>query len=376
MALQGTIKDFGIADIFQLIGQQQKTGVLYLRNGPGNSAVDVFFTKGRIRRAAPHGVSADAALCNALVRGGLITRRGADEASSSAREQLRQLRDVLVDSGLIVNEQVSAVEKLDTLENIYELFGWQDAEFEFQQKEIEVNTDSFEAIPAEHVLMDGFRMVDEWPAILREMPDFAQGVARTPGIEPPPPTEGGKGGGITHEEHRVYEQVEAGRTVQQVIDMARLGKFDGAKSLLSLLKKGYVQIEVRAEPDFLAPAIPAKRKRTWTGRGPAYLLLALLAVSVFAGLGNLYHLVTWPFWSRALRESERKHLHEARVIHALEAWYALESAYPASLDELLRVGLIDPQTVTFISGRADYQPAGDTFSLTEQKPDNRAGSSP
>ena len=30
MALSGTLKDFGIADIFQLIGQQQKTGVLHL----------------------------------------------------------------------------------------------------------------------------------------------------------------------------------------------------------------------------------------------------------------------------------------------------------------------------------------------------------
>ncbi len=30
MALKGTLKDFGIADILQLIGQQQKTGVLML----------------------------------------------------------------------------------------------------------------------------------------------------------------------------------------------------------------------------------------------------------------------------------------------------------------------------------------------------------
>ena len=30
MALKGTLKDFSIADIFQLIGQQQKTGSLYI----------------------------------------------------------------------------------------------------------------------------------------------------------------------------------------------------------------------------------------------------------------------------------------------------------------------------------------------------------
>ena len=32
MALKGTIKDFGVADILQLISQQGKTGVLVLRN--------------------------------------------------------------------------------------------------------------------------------------------------------------------------------------------------------------------------------------------------------------------------------------------------------------------------------------------------------
>jgi len=33
MALEGTIKDFGLPDIFQLIGLQRKTGMLALNNG-------------------------------------------------------------------------------------------------------------------------------------------------------------------------------------------------------------------------------------------------------------------------------------------------------------------------------------------------------
>ena len=32
MALEGTLKDFALPDIFQLIGLQKKTGVLYLRD--------------------------------------------------------------------------------------------------------------------------------------------------------------------------------------------------------------------------------------------------------------------------------------------------------------------------------------------------------
>src|SRR5438309_648018 len=49
MALKGTIKDFGIADIFQLIGQQTKTGQLILRDDVDE--IRVYFREGAVVRA-------------------------------------------------------------------------------------------------------------------------------------------------------------------------------------------------------------------------------------------------------------------------------------------------------------------------------------
>ena len=46
MALDGTLKDFGIADILQLIAQQQKTGILHLRSK--DQEVQVGFMDGGI----------------------------------------------------------------------------------------------------------------------------------------------------------------------------------------------------------------------------------------------------------------------------------------------------------------------------------------
>ena len=43
MALQGTLKDFGLGDIFQLIGIQRKTGIL--------DSTDL----GRVQRMLPYG---------------------------------------------------------------------------------------------------------------------------------------------------------------------------------------------------------------------------------------------------------------------------------------------------------------------------------
>ena len=39
MALKGTLKDFSLADIFQLIGIQKKTGILSLKSGQETATV-------------------------------------------------------------------------------------------------------------------------------------------------------------------------------------------------------------------------------------------------------------------------------------------------------------------------------------------------
>ena len=51
MALEGTIKDFGLPDIFQLIGLQRKTGLLTLKNE--KDQVTVSFENGMVVNAEP-----------------------------------------------------------------------------------------------------------------------------------------------------------------------------------------------------------------------------------------------------------------------------------------------------------------------------------
>jgi hypothetical protein len=46
MALQGTLKDFSITEIIQLIGQQLKTGILKIRRG--KNVVEIYFVDGMI----------------------------------------------------------------------------------------------------------------------------------------------------------------------------------------------------------------------------------------------------------------------------------------------------------------------------------------
>jgi hypothetical protein len=99
MALKGTLKDFGIADILQLIGQQQKTGVLYLKSK--DQEVQVYFRDGNIVRAESVTRKKKDLIGNMLVRAEVITEKQLESALETQRRTLKRLGDVLVSSGAI-----------------------------------------------------------------------------------------------------------------------------------------------------------------------------------------------------------------------------------------------------------------------------------
>ena len=73
MALQGTLKDFSITEIIQLIGQQLKTGVLKIRRG--KSTVEIYFVDGMIVHVYSNYRGKKDLIGEILVKAELITRR-------------------------------------------------------------------------------------------------------------------------------------------------------------------------------------------------------------------------------------------------------------------------------------------------------------
>ncbi len=65
MALKGTLKDFGIAEILQLIGQQAKRGVLHLESR--DEAIHITMADGNVVRAESAGRKAREKLGTLLV---------------------------------------------------------------------------------------------------------------------------------------------------------------------------------------------------------------------------------------------------------------------------------------------------------------------
>ena len=122
MALKGTLKDFGIADILQLIGQQQKTGILSLTNK--GESVNVSFKDGNIVRAESTSRNRKDLIGSMLVVANLITEAQLEFALETQKRTLQRLGDVLVGQGSVSLEKFRSMVALQTSETLFKLFAW------------------------------------------------------------------------------------------------------------------------------------------------------------------------------------------------------------------------------------------------------------
>src|SRR5436853_7356750 len=171
MALEGTLKDFSLADIFQLIGLQRKTGVLTLRGK--DDTVTVTFLDGKVVAADSLNRRLETRLGSVLMKSGLLTQDQLNRALDIQKETLQRLGYVMTHYGIISADSLKQAIQLQILQIVYRLFRWKDGDYHFSQETtIEYDRDNVVPITAESILMEGARMIDEWPIIEKRIRSY------------------------------------------------------------------------------------------------------------------------------------------------------------------------------------------------------------
>lgn len=381
MALRGTLKDFGIADIFQLIGHQGKSGVLTVSEK--QRQVQVHFRDGNVVRATTSTRREKHLLGRMLVRAEVLTEAQLEQALEIQRTSGRRIGDVLVDSGLLDRGTLSSFYRLQTHETIYQLFLWTNGTYEFNAEDVKLFEDE-EPLRSENVLMEGFRQVDEWPSIRKQIVSYGlkfeilvdldaissgEGAAATDDDDFDLDAafgelDGDSGSsdprlkGVGENERKVYQLVASDRDVQKIIDLSRLGEFETCKALATLMSNGIIRATEVSEDranraGALGGGITAGRA---AGLGSSLLRLALVAAvvaGVFVGAERMgYDASLWAgsesrgYQSQALeRQLSRARIEVIR--RALEVYHARYGRYPESLQTLVQTGLVSARDLKF-----------------------------
>ena len=356
MALSGTIKDFGLADIFQLIGMQRKTGTLTLRND--RETVYVKFFEGQVVGAESATQLLEDLLGSVLVRTGRITEAHLQEVLRVQKKTLQRLGYLLVK-----NEYISAADLQDALHTqvtqvVYRLFRWRDGTYHFQSVDSLDYDHEFAPVSAETILMEGARMVDEWPILERRIRSTEMVFRQTAAgrqLDVPPrsmmdglPLETEGEARLSADELHVLHLVDGKRRVVDVVDRSSLGEFDTYRMLYELLNRNFIEeMSVADAPVQAAAGVLGARPLP-------RILVALVALLSLLSILTLHlnPLTPWHL-SGAGTQTERLKTYASRgrlerIARSLEVFYLDTGTFPPRLDLLASAGylaasdLLDP----------------------------------
>jgi tetratricopeptide (TPR) repeat protein len=233
MAIEGALQDVSLADICQLLGMGMKTGCLSMTDRSNFGYI--YFEKGRIIYASV--LNRKDRLGELLVRNHAITRKdlsGAVEAQGQTKG--KRLGEILVERGSISEAELRKYIQMQIEEAVYHLFTWQQGSFHFDTDQMPDEEGIYlVSIPAEALLMEGARRVDEWSQIEKKIPslDVVFQLDKRP-------EESEEDVELTKDQKKILPYIDGVRTVTEIMNEAGLVEFDTGKALYGLIQAGFV----------------------------------------------------------------------------------------------------------------------------------------
>lgn len=368
MALKGTLKDFGLSDIFQLIAHQRKTGLLYLEDKGKDVAVT--FEQGKVVGAEPRTVKTQEKekVGEILVKSGILDREQLARALEEQNRTMKKLGIVLAESKLITPELFQEVLAFQVRETLFKLFQWTSGHYRFDTCKISYDHQFVTPMSAEFILMEAARIIDEWPGIKRKIPSMETVFAAVPGAaekvmrrsqihtdeeeddididifgqnSEPRDFDDDKIL-LSDAQERVFDRVDGKRTVRELSYQTLLGDFEVLKALVELT--GFGLVKAVSTPTAV-PREEAAEERLKKGKNIFVMASSLTALGVilmlsFFAIGLTgtrflaFSQVTWEK-AAAVRKSVAT-VQKRRLELAMEVYRMEKGSYPAMVEDLFR----------------------------------------
>ena len=342
--LHGNLKDFGIADVLQLIGQQRKSGFLELEHESDH--VRIGFNEGSVISASPVGELEFSALGESLVRAGLIRASDFNRTTAQSRASARSLADLWLEcEGLdeMILEQMMA--RL-TQETLFQVMGWSSGAFHFSPSETRHGLLVGEAFSVEKVLMDGLRMLDEWRTFPIEVQRLSSVLRPVKAAPRPLESDPSAQSEVRDRKAEVLCWLDGRRSIRQVIDGSRLTTFEVSRHLSQAYLSG--QIEVIEAPSPRTRPLSKRSHSPWlrAARWVAVSALPVCALALVVGflsldpkidsLGAALDTAGGPFAEAELKFARRRWAHgqeagglDPRLTEGAGQGLTRERVYPA-----------------------------------------------
>lgn len=347
MALKGSLEDFGLADILQLIHFQRKSGVLTLEGK--RDKVRLFFVDGNIIGAISQRRQEENRLGKVLLKRGLLNEEDLQKALEEQRKTGMKLGGILLKKGFVDKKHIKEVLTGQVAETVVQIFSWDKGIYEFSPQAIALDSVGDKEVSitldTQHLLMEGLRIIDEWSLLEGKLTLDTVFVKKAKDISD-----------LTDEEREIVSFVDGENDLSTIIDVSGEDGFVIAKTLFSLMEKGVVEPK-EAAPVAEAPPEEAKKlKKEIKKAAISYASLSVVAIVVAIAISILLS-----FFSVFMtRDNTLKRFMAAETVEdlrfKLEAYRFEYGVYPETVDVISKK--LDPWGRLYI-----YKPGVDTFTI-------------
>ena len=298
MAFKGTLKDFKVPDILQLISLQKKTGILTFTSSDG--FITLIFERGLIVGVDSFPKKLEMRVGSVLVKQDYISDEMLQRALAIQKRTNQKIGEILLGMGLIGKDTIKESLKTQAVEIILSLFKWKKGEYNFKVMEyLEEGMQIIDPLPTDNLIMEGVQMLDEWPLIKKVVPDDSM-------IFEPIPVdsrsieiieehedfpENGKGNKIflSETEANLLKYVNGKNTVRDLAELGVFTQYKVLKSLYNLVGKSIIRAKAKGEAEETGKGLAMEELELDAQRKVDALFKALVGLLLLLALLTFFH---------------------------------------------------------------------------------------
>jgi hypothetical protein len=330
--MRGEIGAFSVAEILQLIGMQEKSGMLRVRSR-GKTAV-LFFDSGKVVSARDRRQIARDPFLSYLQEKGAIGIQELNRVAEAKQSEGGDLIDILLGEKVIDEKTLAELLSDYAVQTLESMVKWETGTFEFVASTDGIPEKSIiKPMRLERILMEALRRKDEVEEIRRFLPAFDTKIKiAEPNVEDLP---------LESHDYAVIKLVDGKRTIDDILEESDAEEVETLDILERLFALGIVSIAEKEAPRQGAPIFLSPLKS-----------LALTALIVgAAALVRFFLLTAAPSTGMpagTLRVAIEEFIDEREVqnLHfALDAYQSVNGAYPARLEDLVSAKMVSADQI-------------------------------
>lgn len=256
MAFKGTLREFKVPDILQLISLQKKTGILTFNSQEG--FITLIFEDGFIIGIDAFPKKLEMRVGNVFVKQEIISEEMLQRALAIQKRTSQKVGEILIGMGLIDEKIIPEVLKIQATQIVLSLFNWKKGEYNFKVLDyVDKELRLFTPIAVDNLIMEGVQMLDEWPLIKKAIPSEdivfepvflgSKKISLVSEYDDEAPAGDGNTLHMTETEVGLLKHINGHNSVKDIVELGQLTEYKVYKTLYNLLNKGLMKKKVKTE---------------------------------------------------------------------------------------------------------------------------------